>query len=440
MCATWGLDIARSMTDAGGVGALLQIADHASAKAYLPAYDGNGNITALFDADTAQNGACVATYEYSPYGEFLRTEGTYAKDNPFRFSTKFTDEETGLVYYDRRYYSPSQGRFLGRDPKNEKGGLNLYGFCRNNGINLWDVLGMDPGSPPSYYGETVTVLEYTILADGKPGQDYVTYRAVYLGDISHTENGSDDNNLVWAVDLSPGNPGPTRGMPEPVSSGGFMSSPAPSLPPPGFINFAVPPANNVAPAPASTGVRVYVGYSLIINQQTGQPYTVLGQPIYHSFVVLIDIATNTSYVARAGPSVPAANRATEGWGFLVPDVILPWNVSPSDPPSTLAAPLQYIGTTTTSWSQTLAALTDFNNYIINANVAYAPNGALINSNSYTWAVLEALGFVTVGQGTIRTGAMPNMPIVGWDLGHELYIRAKAQEPMIPVPGLIRQDK
>jgi RHS repeat-associated protein len=42
----------------------------------------------------------------------------------------------------RRYYSPSQGRFLGRDPIQEEGGLNLYGFCGNNGVNRWDYLGM----------------------------------------------------------------------------------------------------------------------------------------------------------------------------------------------------------------------------------------------------------------------------------------------------------
>ncbi len=41
-----------------------------------------------------------------------------------------------------RYYSASQGRFLGRDTIEEQGGLNLYGFVRNDGINKWDVLGM----------------------------------------------------------------------------------------------------------------------------------------------------------------------------------------------------------------------------------------------------------------------------------------------------------
>jgi YD repeat-containing protein len=83
----WGLDIARSMKDAGGVGALLQIRDHASGKDYFPSYDGNGNIAALLDADSS-TGAVAAAYEYSPYGEFLRCEGSYAKENPFRFSTK----------------------------------------------------------------------------------------------------------------------------------------------------------------------------------------------------------------------------------------------------------------------------------------------------------------------------------------------------------------
>jgi RHS repeat-associated protein len=52
--------------------------------------------------------------------------------------------ETGLVYYGRRYLNPRDGRFLGRDPIAEAGGLNLYGFCLNDAINRWDYLGMNP--------------------------------------------------------------------------------------------------------------------------------------------------------------------------------------------------------------------------------------------------------------------------------------------------------
>ncbi len=43
----------------------------------------------------------------------------------------------GRAVSGRRYYDPKQGRFVGRDPIEEQGGLNLYGFCGNNSVNLW---------------------------------------------------------------------------------------------------------------------------------------------------------------------------------------------------------------------------------------------------------------------------------------------------------------
>ena len=36
-----------------------------------------------------------------------------AKANPFRFSTKYQDDETDLLYYGYRYYDASKGRWLG---------------------------------------------------------------------------------------------------------------------------------------------------------------------------------------------------------------------------------------------------------------------------------------------------------------------------------------
>jgi hypothetical protein len=44
----------------------------------------------------------------------------------------------------QRYYSPSLGRFINRDPIEEQGGINLYAFVRNNAINRWDYLGLTP--------------------------------------------------------------------------------------------------------------------------------------------------------------------------------------------------------------------------------------------------------------------------------------------------------
>lgn len=138
----WGLDWSGTLQGAGGVGglALAQTLDPGTQTLVtcLPAYDGNGNIHGMIKAS---DGSLAAAYEYDAFGQTLRESGTYAASNPFRFSTKYTDTETGLVYYGTRHYAPTLGRFLNRDPIEEQGGLNLYGFVANNPVNKWDYLG-----------------------------------------------------------------------------------------------------------------------------------------------------------------------------------------------------------------------------------------------------------------------------------------------------------
>jgi RHS repeat-associated protein len=48
----------------------------------------------------------------------------------------------GVTHYGYRYYDPVTGRWPSRDPIQEDGGTNLYGFVRNNGVEKIDVLGM----------------------------------------------------------------------------------------------------------------------------------------------------------------------------------------------------------------------------------------------------------------------------------------------------------
>ena len=86
------------------------------------------------------------TCSEGPFGELLRATGPMAKVNPFRFSTKYQDDETDLRYYGYRYYSTSTGRWISRDPIEENGGRCLYGFNENDGVNKSDYLGQMVGS------------------------------------------------------------------------------------------------------------------------------------------------------------------------------------------------------------------------------------------------------------------------------------------------------
>jgi RHS repeat-associated protein len=133
----WGLDLSGSEQGAGGVGGLLEINDPTNG-VHFAAYDGNGNVAGLV---SASSGASSAVYEYDPFGEVNRATGQMAGANPLRFSTKYQDRQTDLVYYGYRYYKASTGRWLSRDPILERGGNNLYAMSRNAPISLVDPRG-----------------------------------------------------------------------------------------------------------------------------------------------------------------------------------------------------------------------------------------------------------------------------------------------------------
>ena len=128
MTFTWqpesvGLDVPVSMTYDGNT--------------YYYVTDGNKNVTGLLD----QAGNRVAEYVYGPFGQLLSAEGELAEVNPFRFSSEYADDETGLVYYNYRYYNAKLGRWIKRDSIEEEGGINLYTIVGNNIISQIDYLG-----------------------------------------------------------------------------------------------------------------------------------------------------------------------------------------------------------------------------------------------------------------------------------------------------------
>jgi len=83
----------------------------------------------------------AATYAYDSFGNLLTKAGTL--DQPYQFSTKPYDETTGLSHFGYRFYAPSCGRWMTRDPLGEKAGLNLYEFVKNDPVSRWDPDGLD---------------------------------------------------------------------------------------------------------------------------------------------------------------------------------------------------------------------------------------------------------------------------------------------------------
>jgi RHS repeat-associated protein len=107
----WGLDLSGTLKGAGGVGGLLAITT-TNAGTHFVGYDGNGNVTLLANMS---NGTATANYEYDPFGNVLRANGPVALLNPFRFSTKYADGESGFNYYGHRFYNAWTGRWISRD-------------------------------------------------------------------------------------------------------------------------------------------------------------------------------------------------------------------------------------------------------------------------------------------------------------------------------------
>ena len=96
--------------------------------------DGNKNIIQVRNV----TGSVTDSYVYDPFGKVTHNGSS---ENPFRFSSEFFDNETGLVYYNDRYYMPDSGKWINRDPIEEKGGINLYCMTDNNTISNYDLLG-----------------------------------------------------------------------------------------------------------------------------------------------------------------------------------------------------------------------------------------------------------------------------------------------------------
>ena len=113
-------------------------------KTYFYLIDIIGNIVGLVDG----NGNIVVEYDYSSYGKVEVKKDTVgiSKKDHIRYKGYIYDEETQLYYLISRYYDPEIGRFISPDSveyiePSSISGLNLYVYCCNDPINMYDPSG-----------------------------------------------------------------------------------------------------------------------------------------------------------------------------------------------------------------------------------------------------------------------------------------------------------
>ncbi len=106
--------------------------------------DGNDSVTSL----SSSTGTLANTYTYDTFGILTASSGSLM--NPFQYTARDFDPETGLRYYRMRYYDSNVGRFLNEDPLGFHGGdSNFYAYVVNSPTDLVDPLGLQhmPGGP-----------------------------------------------------------------------------------------------------------------------------------------------------------------------------------------------------------------------------------------------------------------------------------------------------
>jgi len=115
--------------------------------------DGLGSVRQLADGQ----GYIVQRYDYSPFGRVVAAEGGQA--DPLQYTGEQWDGDAGLLYLRARWYDPTTGRFLTRDPFPGLAALpqtqHPYIYVHNNPINL-----TDPG------GEIAPIIAIPLIVAG----------------------------------------------------------------------------------------------------------------------------------------------------------------------------------------------------------------------------------------------------------------------------------
>ena len=111
-------------------------------KTYIPLHDVQGSLITLLDLEFKKPVECC---RYTAYGEEL----TDQQLSPWRFASKRVDE-TGLIFFGRRYYHSKLGRWITQDPEGFDKEPNLYAYVSNCPLTRFDLYGLAEFMPAKF--------------------------------------------------------------------------------------------------------------------------------------------------------------------------------------------------------------------------------------------------------------------------------------------------
>jgi len=96
--------------------------------------DSLGSVTSM----TGATGSQLSSDTYDSFGNLTNSAGSFI--NPFQYTGRDFDSQTGLRYYRARYYDSAIGRFISEDPA--QAGDDFYVYANDNPTNLVDPFGL----------------------------------------------------------------------------------------------------------------------------------------------------------------------------------------------------------------------------------------------------------------------------------------------------------